>query len=141
MPVTVAETSGFFRRTIVRTACGERSIEQNSRHRLLAIAAAVILFGGAGTARSGPCTMQIEQLEQQIGTDVPGPDSGPTAPQSLGAQLHHQPTPGSVGHAEHVANQDGDLAIDRAKKADADGDAASCDQALVEARRLYNVNQ
>jgi hypothetical protein len=46
-----------------------------------------------------------------------------------------------VGQAAHVANKDGDAAIERAKKADAAGDAAGCNQALVEARRLYDIQQ
>jgi hypothetical protein len=57
----------------------------------------------------------------------------------VGAQLHHQPTPGSVGQAAHVANTEGDAAIERAKKADAEGDATGCNQALVEARRVYSI--
>jgi hypothetical protein len=111
-----------------------------SCRRLLVFTATAILCG-TGAAQSGPCTPQIAQLEQQIAGDRPGPSSGPTATQSVGAQLHHQPTPNSVGQAEHVANADGDLAIERAKKADAAGDATGCDQALVEARRLYDVKQ
>jgi hypothetical protein len=99
-----------------------------------------ILFCSGG-AQSGPCTAQIEQLEHQLAGDVLGPNSGPTGGQTVGAQLHHQPTPSSVGQAAHVANADGDLAIDRAKKADAAGDAEGCNQALVEARRLYDINQ
>jgi hypothetical protein len=110
-----------------------------TRRGLLAFTAAAILFCGIGTAHSGPCTADINKFEHQIAGDVPGPDSGPTASQSVGAQLHHQPTPGSVGQAAHVANKDGDAAIERAKTADAAGDAAACNQALTEARRLYDV--
>jgi hypothetical protein len=108
---------------------------------LLAFTAAAILFCGGGAAQSGPCTQQIVLLEHQIVGDTPGPNSGPTAPQTVGAQLHHQPTPNSVGLAEHVANQDGDAAIERAKQADAADDATGCSEALVEARRLYDIKQ
>jgi hypothetical protein len=44
-----------------------------------------------------------------------------------------------VVQAEHVANKDGDAAIERARKADSAGGAASCNQALIEARRLYLI--
>ena len=135
----VGGTSSFYLTALVRTAHRKRPAERNFDRRLLTVTAAAILLGSAGTAQSGPCTTQIEQLEQQIGGDVTGPNTGPTAAQSLGAQLHHQPTPSSVGEAEHVANTDGDAAIDRAKKADAAGDPTGCNQALVEARRLYDV--
>lgn len=133
---TVGETSGSFRKAFV---CG--------------FTTAAILFCGVGAAHSGPCTADIGQLETQIAGDspspnsrpspnsAPSPNSGPTTTQSVGAQLHHPPTPGSVGQAAHVANKDGDAAIERAKKADAAGDAAGCNQALVEARRLYDIQQ
>jgi hypothetical protein len=108
---------------------------------ILVLGASAVLFWGISAAHGGPCTDQIAQFEQQIGHNQPGPANGPTAPQSLGAQLHHQPTPSSVGQAEQVANKDGDAALDRAKKADAAGDAAGCKKALTEARRLYEINQ
>ena len=112
------------------------------QRRLLGIvgAAGAVWLGGVGTAHSGPCTTQIAALEQQINTTPPGPESGPTAPQTLGAQLHHQPTPGSVEHGEYVANKDGDIALERARKADVRGDAKACNDALNEARHLYGMD-
>jgi hypothetical protein len=101
--------------------------------------ACTVLLCGASAALSGPCTAQIAQLEQQISV-APGPETGPTAPQTVGAQLHRQPTPGTVEHAEHVANTDADAALDRARKADAAGNAAECNTAIVEAKRLYGID-
>lgn len=110
-----------------------------------AAASSIIVFSaslaGAGIAYSGPCTAQIAALEQQIKSTPPGPESGPTFSQTLGAQLHRQPTPLDVEHAEHVANKDADAALDAAKKADAQGDAAVCNANLTRARELYNINQ
>ena len=107
-------------------------------------ATSAALICGTGQAWSGPCTEPITQLERQINLVVSDPaaepDAGPTAPQSVGAQLHHQPTPGKVEHAERVANADGDAALDRARKADAAGDADGCNRALEEARRLYGID-
>lgn len=108
--------------------------------RFLAFAAGAVLFCAAGTARSGPCTEQIVWLEQQVGHTSPGTESGPTGPQSVGAQLHHQPTPGSVQQAEHTANADADAALDRAQMADAAGNADGCMEALREAKRLYGID-
>jgi hypothetical protein len=97
------------------------------------------LLSRVGVAHSGPCTAQIAKLERQISVITPGPESGPTAPQSVGAQLHHQPTPGAVEHAERTANKEADAALERARKADAASDAALCRAALIEARRLYAI--
>lgn len=99
----------------------------------------VAVLGRVGVAHSGPCTAQIAQIERQISVITPGPESGPTAPQSVGAQLHREPTPGAVEHAERMANKDADAALERARKADAAGDAALCMAALAEARRLYDI--
>lgn len=103
--------------------------------------AIVTLLAGGRVAYSGPCTGQINALEAQIRATPEGPKSGPTAPQSLGAQLHFQPTPRDVAHAEHVANADADAALARARTADTAGDAAACGAALAEAKRLYDIDQ
>jgi hypothetical protein len=112
-------------------------------HRLpLSVLATLLL--GIGAAQAGPCTDEIAAVEQQINaTQAAAPPSGagqPTAPQTVDAQLHHQPTPGAVQSAEHQANADGDAALERARQADAAGNAAACEQALSEARQLYGVN-
>jgi len=114
----------------------------SSQNRLLGIVyvAGATCLVGVVAAHSGPCTTQIAALEQQINTTPPGPESGPSAPQTVGAQLHHQPTPGSVEHGEYVANKDGDVALERARKADIRGDAKGCNDALNEARHLYGMD-
>jgi hypothetical protein len=105
--------------------------------------AAVALLGSSAALCAGPCTTQIAQLEQQIrqaqAVAPPGGAGEPSAPQSVGAQLHHQPTPSSVHHAERQANADGDAALARARDADAAGDAAGCAKALGQARALYGL--
>jgi hypothetical protein len=134
-------TNGSFGESVFHPHLAEPTVPRTStRGGLLIFTMSAILLCSSAAAHSGPCTAQIAQLEHQIAGDLPGPESGPTAPQTVGAQLHRQPTPGSVGQAEHVANKDGDAAIERAKKADVAGNAAECNQALVEARRLYEIN-
>jgi hypothetical protein len=120
---------------------GGRAVAVSRMAGLIGITTAAALLATAGVAHSGPCTAQIAALQQQISTTAPGPGSGPTFPQTLGAQLHEQPTPQDVEHAERVANKDGEAAIARARAADATGDAAGCHAALSEAKRLYDIDQ
>jgi hypothetical protein len=108
---------------------------------LLSLSAAVGLFISHATALGGPCTAQIEQLERQIAEAGPAPPPEPIAPQSTDAQLHHQPTPNSVGQAQHAANKHADTALEQARKADAANDEANCSASLVEARRLYDIKE
>lgn len=108
------------------------------RLRFLALAA-VCLVGAPISAQAGPCTKQIIQVENQIRRAARGPVGGPTGTQTVGAQLHHQPTPGSVENAEVRAKADGRLALERARHADAVGDANACARALNEARALYGL--
>jgi hypothetical protein len=108
---------------------------------LIMLMAAASFFAAAGVAHSGPCTAQIAQLEQQVSATSPGPETGPTGPQTLGAQLHYQPTPADVAHAERIANKDAAAALAHARKADAAGDVAGCNAALKEAKRLYDIDQ
>jgi hypothetical protein len=99
-----------------------------------------VLAAGTVNAQAGPCTTQIAGLERSIRNSAPGPDSGASAPQSVGAQLHHQPTPGSVEGAENRARADGLAALDRARKADAAGDAAACAKAIEDAKLIYGLD-
>jgi hypothetical protein len=99
--------------------------------------AAVALLGGAQAADAGPCTTKIIQLERQIARV--GALVGPSGPQTVDAQLHHQPTPGSVRSAESTANADAAAALARARQADAAGDAGACNKALDEAALLYGL--
>jgi hypothetical protein len=103
---------------------------------LIAATGATLLCGG-GPAHSGPCTAQIAQLERQIQRGSADPGSGPTAPQTIAAQLHHQPTPVAVQNAESQARADADAALRRAQKADTDGSAAACVIASEEAKHHW----
>lgn len=105
--------------------------------------AALALTAGSAACYAGPCTTQIAQVEQQIrqaqASSPPGGAGAPSLPQSVGAQLHHQPTPGSVQGAQQKASAEGDAALARAKEADAAGDAVACAKALADAKALYGV--
>ena len=83
-----------------------------TRSRTVALATAAFV-GTATAAHAGPCTSLIAEAEQSIGRLASGPASGPTATQSLRAQLHHQPTPQSVERAASTAHADAEAALDR----------------------------
>jgi hypothetical protein len=105
--------------------------------------AAVALIGGSAVSHAGPCTTQISQVEQRIrAAQASSPRGGAgdaSAPQTVDAQLHHQPTPGSVRSAERMASADGEAALVRARNADAAGDASACTKALMEAQAIYGI--
>jgi len=112
-------------------------------HSLILTVAAAVLIGTGAPCYAGPCTVEIAQVEQKIrqaqATAQPGGAGEPSAPQSIGAQLHHQPTPGSVQTAERKAKADAEAALDRARAADANGNAAACAKALRDARDIYGL--
>jgi hypothetical protein len=101
-------------------------------------------LAGTSVAQAGPCTSQIAATEHQINqaaaVSPPGGAGTPSADQAIGAQLHHQPTPGAVENAEHKANALAEAALEQARQADARGDADACIEALREARRLYGLD-
>jgi hypothetical protein len=107
---------------------------------LVAVTCALMLAQGI-PAKAGPCTADINNLQKQIKLSVSNPAIGPTATQTVGAQLHRQPTPGAVEHAESQANADADAAMDRAHKADKQSDASGCRKALRQARLLYGLTK
>jgi hypothetical protein len=110
----------------------------------ISILTTAALVAGAFGAQAGPCTNQIAATEQQINQSAaaspPGGAGTPSASQAIGAQLHHQPTPGDVENAEHKANAQGEAALERAREADARGDADACSEALRQARHLYGID-
>jgi hypothetical protein len=124
-----------------------KSPQRLPRHRIAAppsgfvvsLVATAAIFAATDAARSGPCAEDIVLLERQIAMAPPGPQSGPTGVQTTGAQLHRQPTPGSVERAETLANTDAQEALARAKQADSNGNAADCNAALRRARELYGI--
>src|SRR5262245_40138129 len=102
-----------------------------------AVAAAVCL--GVASAHAGPCSKQIAQFEQAVRQSAGNPDAGPFARQTIGAQLHRQPTPGSVKQAEARAQGSFEAALARAKRLDARGNRAGCTRALAAARQMYDL--
>jgi hypothetical protein len=108
---------------------------------LLLSAAALAASTMAGYA--GPCSDEIDRTQARIDARVQAvAPKGPSAPESPGALLHHQPTPGSIAAAEgklgDVSSHTVEVveaAMARARKADLADDKNGCDQALADVGR------
>ena len=98
---------------------------------------------GAGPAYAGPCTDRIHETNLAVAKLLGSAAAhGRPAAESTFARLHRQPTPGTIASAERQA---GDLsadelhaitaAMDKARHADDQDDAAGCETALNEVNR------
>jgi len=95
-----------------------------------------MLAGGTTSAHAGPCGADIAGLEAEVRAARTSPDAGPSGPQSVGAQMEHQPTPESVARAKKQALAGFDAVLARAKTLDSQNDPA-CAGVLAEARLIY----
>jgi hypothetical protein len=93
-------------------------------------------FLACGAAQAGPCTADIAQFESLMQQTAGNPDAGLTAPQSIDAQLNHQPTQGSVRRSESRLRSTFAARMARAKFLDAQGNPG-CAVALRAAKKLY----
>src|SRR5262245_53151962 len=100
---------------------------------------ATALCLGVAPAYAGPCTTAIAEFEQAVRQSAGNPNAGPMAPQSIGAQLDRQPTPGLIKRAEERAQATFAATMARAKRLDAQGNRAGCTRALTAAKRMYNL--
>jgi hypothetical protein len=94
---------------------------------------------GAKSADAGPCTQAIAKFEKAVRQSAGEPDAGPYARQSIGAQLHHEPTPASIERAQARARATFNATLTRAKRRDARGDRAGCMRALTKAEDMYDL--
>jgi len=104
---------------------------------LVMIAFAIIGLDMA-SAHTDTCSDEIGQLEayQSIGNPI----AKPTLPQSIDAQLHHQPTRESVRQAEENARLRFATVLARAKILNAEGKTTECMQSVTEAKRLLGLS-
>ena len=101
--------------------------------------AAFALGLGAASAQAGPCSSEIAWFAQAVRQSAGNPGAGPMAPQTIAAQLDQQPTPASIRRAQRQARATFNATMARARRLDARGDAAGCNQALTAAKRMYNL--
>jgi hypothetical protein len=108
-------------------------------HNMLPALAFVAATGTAFSAYAEPCSAQIARVERQVGAAGTNSEIGPFSPQTVGAQLGHQPTPQTVRDAEMTANAAAQAALERVKKANSADNAAACRQALSALKERYGL--
>jgi hypothetical protein len=96
-----------------------------------------VLGLGSTFAQAGPCSTDIAQFEAAVRQSATNPNAGLAAPQSVGAQLGHQPTVASMKQAEERLKSKFSANLARAKRLDAQGDRLGCQRALTAAKRMY----
>ena len=101
-----------------------------------ALAGAVLALA-ASHAWAGPCTSDIAEFEAAIARSQGNPLAGLTAPQSVGADLSHQPTQASVAQAQARLQKTFDATMARARRYDAQGNGPGCTRELAKAKRMY----
>jgi hypothetical protein len=91
------------------------------------------------TASAGPCAGDIMDFRSSLSLDKDGdPTFVGTAPQSIGAQLEHQPTRDSVERAKKQAQAQILTVFMEAEAFDSQGKETECRQALAKAKLLLN---
>ena len=101
---------------------------------------AVAITASIRPGEAGACTTELDQLQAQLDAHVGATASTvPFGQESIAAKLHHQPTPGSLAHAEERLGNVPDLrkavtALQRARDLDRAGEVAECQVAVVEVR-------
>lgn len=110
-----------------------------SWYRCITLIFGSVLVLSAAPANAVPCTSEITQFEGVVHNSESGPAFGSTAPQSIGAQLGHQPTASSMMQAEKRAQAQFESTIARAKTFAAQGNDAECMQALNDAKLMFDA--
>jgi hypothetical protein len=109
----------------------------------------LLMLSAAGLALStlpghaGPCSQEIDRVQARVDAKLESAArAGPSAPESSGALLHRQPTPGSIAAAEGRLGEISSAtlaavaaAMARAREADGAGDQSACEQALADVQR------
>jgi hypothetical protein len=93
------------------------------------------------SAHAGPCTAQIAEIEEATRSLGASLNAVPAEPQSKEAQLHRQPTVGSVAEAEQKSKADFDAKLAQAKTLDAEGKADECMGLVAELKNRLAPNR
>ena len=108
-----------------------------SRPSPMALVAAIAASLGAAPASAGSCAPEIAQFRQSLQTENGRAVVG-SEPQSIDAQLEHQPTPTSVERAKRNAKAHILALLAQAESLDAQGRADECRKVLARASLLLN---
>jgi hypothetical protein len=91
------------------------------------------------SASAGPCAGETADFRNSLSQDKNGePTFVGTAPQSIAAQLEHQPTHESVEHAKKQAQAQILMVVTQAEALDSEGKKSECRNALAKAKLLLN---
>jgi hypothetical protein len=91
------------------------------------------------TASAGPCSGEITEFQNSLPRDKNGEFSFiASMPQSIDAQLEHQPTRESVERAKRQAQDQVMRALAQAEALDSEGRRNECGDAIAKARHLLN---
>jgi len=102
----------------------------------LALMTSALLALGVGCAQAGPCSAAIAKIEKAL--NAPNSPFGPTARQTVGAQLGRQPTPSSMARAEKKADTNYQTALTRAQALD-DQNNPACKKAVKKLKALVGM--
>ena len=108
-----------------------------SNRKITAALIGAVLAFAATNALAGPCTSDIADFEAAIRSSQGNPLAGLSAPQSVGADLSHQPTPASVAQAQQRLKKRFSATMARAKRYDAQGNRLGCTRELNATKRMY----
>jgi hypothetical protein len=106
------------------------------RNSMIALILCATCSMSAGAARAETCTQQVEQFQATIQQSSTSSMDEPSAPETTGAKLGHQPTASSVEAAESSAKSRLASLLEEAKALDAQGKTAACMQSLSEAKEI-----
>ena len=109
-----------------------------NRHKYAILISGALVVLSAASADAASCSSEIAQFEVVVRHSENSQAAGPAAPQSIDAQLGHQPTARSVKRAERQAQTEFEASLARAKNIAARGDDAECLQALGVAKLMFD---
>jgi len=91
------------------------------------------------TVQTGPCGADIARLETVLNRARADRAGVGSAPESIAARLHRQPTPDTVTLAEMESERNVEVALGRAQNANSQGKDAECRAAVATAALLLGV--
>lgn len=106
---------------------------------VLSITLAVLTLAAAPAAMAETCQQAARDAQEALDRVIADlAASGPTAPESEGALLDHEPSPGAIAKEEAelgdgIAPEKAQQALDHARAALAAGDEESCQKAVAAA--------
>jgi hypothetical protein len=107
-------------------------------HKCATLISGAILILSVAPVNAASCSSEIAQFEDVVRHSGNNQASGPAAPQSIDAQLGHQPTARSVMRAERQAQAEFEANLARPKNFAARGEDAECMQALGVAKLMFD---